>query len=296
MYFKPQKGKAYENLPNKCLATFDQSEWIVSTKYDGNQIFIVKLNNKVRMFTSDWKEFYIKLVAEEVHQIPGNFIIIGEFMHNCQGRLGDRVKSAVLTTYRTNFSKNLGNPPILEMNSNIRVFDILYYLPSNSDLLTNIPYEKRLKQVGYACATSKMLRPVQYAKMTGREAKIFAKNLVNDGWEGVMCVNANSYYVRGKRVNNSVKLKFRKTADLLCIGFEDGEGKYEGMIGALILKDSKNRIVNVGSGLDDYQRTNSQKVNYLGKVIEIEYEQIIDTYIQPTFICVRDEKTHEEID
>lgn len=294
MYFKPQKGKAYENLPNKAIESFDSINWIVSTKYDGNQVFITKQNGKVQMFTSDWKEFYIKLVADEVHMMPGNFVLIGEFMHNCLGKLGDRTKSAILTTYRTNFTKLLNNAPNLEMNSNIRVFDILYYTPINSHLITEIPYEKRLVQIGYDLASTKLLRPIQYAKMTGREAKIFARNLANDGWEGAMCINANSYYMPGKRVNNSVKLKFRKTADLLCIGFEEGEGKYEGMIGALILKDSKGRIVNVGSGLEDYQRDNSQKVNYLGKIIEIEYEQIIDTYIQPTFICVREDKDESD--
>jgi len=131
---------------------------------------------------------------------------------------------------------------------------------------------------------------------TPKEAKEFAKTLAKDGWEGAMCVCPRSYYYIGKRVNNSVKLKFRKTADLLCVGFEEGEGKYEGMIGALILKDSKGRMVNVGSGLEDYQRNSKCKADYLGSVIEIEYEQIIDTYIQPTFIRVRTDKTTNEID
>lgn len=292
MFFKPQKGKAYEKLPNKSLESFDSSTWIVSTKYDGNQVFITKQNGKVRMFTSDWKEFYIKLVANEVHTLPGNFVIIGEFTHNCSGKLGDRVRSAILTTYRTNFSKVLNNPPALETNSNIRVFDILYYTPNNSHLITELPYETRIKQVGITLATTKLLRPIHWIKVSGLEAKVFAKKLVAEGWEGIMCVSPHSYYVAGKRVNSSVKIKFRKTADLLCVGIEDGEGKYEGMIGALILKDSKGRTVNVGSGLDDSQRVG----DYIGKVIEIEYEQIMDTYIQPTFIRIRDDKTSEEID
>jgi len=292
MFFKPQKGKAYENLPNKSIESFDSSTWLVSTKYDGNQVFITKQNGKVRMFTSDWKEFYIKLVADEVHTLPGDFVLIGEFMHNCSGKLGDRVRSAILTTYRTNFSKGIRNAPTLEMNSNVRVFDILYYTPSCSHLITELPYETRIKHASLALSTTKLLRPIQYIKATGTEAKEFAKKLVCEGWEGVMCVSPHSYYVAGKRVNNSVKIKFRKTADLRCIGVEDGEGKYEGMIGSLVLQDSKGRTVSVGSGLDDDQRTG----NYIGKVIEIEYEQIMDTYIQPTFIRVRDDKTIEDID
>ena len=35
---------------------------------------------------------------------------------------------------------------------------------------------------------------------------------------------------------------------------------------------------------------------FIGKVIEVEYEQLLATYIQPTFVCVRDDKTIEDID
>lgn len=295
MQFKPQKGKAFENLPTFAEKSFDSQQWIVSPKYDGNQIFIVKKNNIITMFTSDWKEFYINLVAEEVYDIPGDFVLIGEFMHDCNGKLGDRIKSAILTTYRTNFSKGIANPPSLEAKANIRVFDMLY-ITQTGELVTNNPYKDRLIQATFAVLQCSLLNIVPHSTMSGKEAKEFAKNLAKDGWEGAMCVCPRSFYNTGKRVNNSVKLKFRKTADLLCVGFEEGEGKYEGMIGALILKDSKGRMVNVGSGLEDYQRINSNKVRYLGAVIEIEYEQIIDTYIQPTFIRVRTDKTIEEID
>ena len=67
------------------------------------------------------------------------------------------------------------------------------------------------------------------------------------------------------------------------------------MIGALVLEDSQGRRVSVGSGLTDGDR-NEHYNAFEGKVVEIEYEQIIDTYIQPTFIRVRYDKTKEEID
>ncbi len=67
------------------------------------------------------------------------------------------------------------------------------------------------------------------------------------------------------------------------------------MIGALLLEDSKGRVVSVGSGLsDDQRRVNS--MYFVGRVIEIEYEQILDTYIQPIIKCIRADKTAEDID
>ena len=63
----------------------------------------------------------------------------------------------------------------------------------------------------------------------------------------------------------------------------------------MVLRDKKGRIVAVGSGLDDIDRI--RKYNYfLNKVIEIEYEQIMDTYIQPVVICRREDKSIEDID
>ena len=79
------------------------------------------------------------------------------------------------------------------------------------------------------------------------------------------------------------------------MGITEGEGKYKGMIGSLVLQDASGRIVSVGSGLSDAYRSKAS-IAYIGKVIEIEYEQILDTYIQPTFVTVRLDKTKEEID
>jgi ATP-dependent DNA ligase len=289
MNFKPQKGKDYEDLPQKALNTFDDDLWVVSTKYDGNQIFITKRGGIVSMYTSSWKEFYIEVVAEEVKRLEGDFIVIGEFMQGCEGKLGDRIHSAVLTTYRTNFSKNCGNTLALETKANIKVFDFLFYSTYAPIPLITPSYADRLQKAIYWLEDCKYLSVIDHCILNGKEAKNYTKQLVKQGWEGTMCVAPASAYEVGKRVNHSVKLKYRKTADLLCIGIVPGEGKYEGQIGALLLKDSKDRLVSVGSGLNDYQRS-LPSGEFLGKVIEIEYEQIIDTYIQPTFVCIREDK------
>jgi DNA ligase-1 len=119
--------------------------------------------------------------------------------------------------------------------------------------------------------------------------------MVNKGWEGMYLKHKTHTQRAGKRVNDAIKLKFRATADLLCVDMEPGEGKYEGMIGSLILRDSEGRLVSVGSGLNDIDRQRPD-MYFINKVIEIEYEQIIDTYIQPTFVRIREDKREWEID
>lgn len=110
------------------------------------------------------------------------------------------------------------------------------------------------------------------------------------GWEGLMLMDPNWKWENTKsRKVSFVKYKDRPTADLICVGVTEGEGKYAGLIGALILEDSECRTVNVGSGLSDADRMRDPSY-FIDKVIEIKYEQILDTYIQPTYKCIRHDK------
>lgn len=294
MLIEAQKGKALDKLPKKESESFDTAIFSVSTKYDGNQIFIVKRNNKVTWFTSDCKQFDIPGLGTELLHNKSDFILVAEFMYNCEGKLGDRKHSAILTTLRTCWNKSIANPlSFKEELCNIKVFDCIPYLVT--DLCSFLQYD--LLQENRLEVASLLFFPVQISKtksklMTGAEAKLYSKKLVNEGWEGVMCIDPKSKYQSGKRVNYSVKLKYRKTADLLCIDVVAGEigSKYENSIGALVLQDSEGRIVSVGSGLDDKDRKPELADYYIGKIIEIEYEQIMDTYIQPVYVQVRLDK------
>jgi len=131
---------------------------------------------------------------------------------------------------------------------------------------------------------------------TREELEEFLKLVVSLGYEGLMLKNPSWYWEDTKsRTIDCAKYKKRPTADLICVDTTWGEGKYEGMIGSLVLEDSKGRRVSVGSGLSDADR-DIDPYHFIGQVIEIEYEQIIDTYIQPTFIQLRLDKTIEDID
>jgi len=127
------------------------------------------------------------------------------------------------------------------------------------------------------------------------ELEVMLSRVVKQGYEGLMLKQCGWKWKDTKSRTVSIcKYKKRPTADLLCIGTTEGEGKYVGMVGAVVLKDSSGRIVNVGSGLSDFDR--SVATEYVGQVIEIEYEQIMDTYIQPTVVQLRPDKSEKDID
>lgn len=282
-----QKATSFDKLQPFLQSSFKNKVWACSTKFDGNMIFIKKEGENVRFFTSSLKEFNLPNISNLLGSLEGDFTFAAEFMWGCEGKLGDRVHSAILTTLRTRFSKGEGVSDIDFNKCNIKVFDVI-----NSEE----KFEERLAKCKSLLdpLTSPLISVVDVEILSGDKALEKARLAVKEGWEGLMAIDPYSYYSLGKRVKHAVKLKFRRTADLLCVGVEQGLGKCNG-IGALILRDKSGREVRVGSGLD-YSEAVRKGEGFVGKVIEIEYEQILDTYIQPVFVCVRHDKSEEDID
>jgi len=277
------KGKDLLKVPASKLS---QGPYLVSIKYDGQYVQIQKIGNKVKFFTSGGKEFYIEEIANYLieNNPDENFIIEAEFIGNSRGKLGDRTKCGILTTWRTDFVKGYKSK---YSNEKFMVFDLID---------KKLPFSYRYKKLKKLQLTlHPNMQIVSCEKMNLDKAREKVIGITRDGYEGFYLKHIDHLYRPGKRVNNAIKLKKRPTADLYCIGVEPGEGKYEGKIGSLVLEDSKGRIVKVGSGLSDKQRDYGMHM-FMYKVIEIEYEQILDTYIQPTFVRVRNDKTKEDID
>jgi len=283
MFIKQCKGKDLNKVPSSKL----EDIFISSTKYDGHYVQIHKSNGSIRFFTSGGKEFYHSKAANELlDNLPDYDVSFeAEFIAGTDGKLGNRGKAAKLTTYRTNFEKGLSNGDI-ENEDTFKVFDLIS---------CNREFKDRLI-ILKSMVFSEHIQLVEFSEpMRLFEIKLLSGTMIASGFEGLFLKSPTHLYKSGKRVNDAIKLKLRPTADLLCIGINPGEGKYEGMIGSLILKDSKGRTVSVGAGLDDNDRAGLHAY-YTGRVIEIEYEQILDTYIQPTFKSIRVDKTEEEID
>lgn len=294
------RGKMFSDLPQSELKLVPKKTYIASTKYDGNRIFIVKHKGTLRLFTSDWKEFELPVtgsthILQPLFQNKEDFVLEAEFNYTNEGKLGNRRQSAILTTFRTQFKKGC---KVIDSRARdkifIKVFDCLLIV--DNVLETNVPYETRLEN-SIMLFKPDCVKVISYIFVEGDVIDKMTKSHVSKGWEGCMFVEAKSTYSVGKRVNYVIKNKLRPTVDLLCIGTQLGEigSKYEGMIGSLLLEDSQGRKVLVGSGLSDDQRNLSPDL-FIGKVVEIAYEQIMDTYIQPTFVDVRESKGPGEID
>lgn len=291
---KQYKGTDLDKISKKNLK---EDGYFAGVKYDGNYVQIYKVGDSVRFFTSGGKEFKLLDVEKELVELNPNidFYIETEYIGVTDGKLGSR-GNCTTTTWRTNFTKLI---PCNANTSRFKCFDILYLRVDDKVLYhcdtDNDNFEERYAHFSeHDIKLGSNIDLVEFKVRTLDEAKAEAKDLCSQGWEGLFAFHTTHTYEEKGRSSLAIKIKAKQRADLFCINIEPGEGKYEGMIGSLVLIDSKDRIVRVGSGLSDIDR--SKSISYfLNSVIEIGYEQILDTYIQPTFIRVREDKSKSEI-
>lgn len=125
----------------------------------------------------------------------------------------------------------------------------------------------------------------------------FFKEMRSKGKEGAMIKDINMPY-EFKRSNAVLKLKEFFTMDLRIVGAEEGTGKYEGMLGALLVADDEGKIsTKVGSGFTDDDRVELW-VEWIsgrleGKIAEVNAQEVTkDGSLRfPTFIGLRFDKT-----
>lgn len=279
------KGKDLNKVPASKLL---QDGWYPSIKYDGNYVQIEKLGDIVRFWTSGGKQFYIRHIANElINRNPNvSFIIECEYIADTDGKLGSRGKCTT-TTYRTNFAKGLPNRCTAGQDI-FKAFDCIRYEEDIGQSMTHFGTPFKIRRT-----LLKELNLGTHISLAGGYDKKFSlanikvDGFIRDGYEGLFLIHEDHIYKPGKRVNNAIKLKRRPTADLRCIDVEYSLINPNDL-GALVLIDSEDRVCKCKVLTDALKA--KEPDYFIGRVVEIEYEQIQDTYIQPVYKCLREEK------
>jgi hypothetical protein len=98
--------------------------------------------------------------------------------------------------------------------------------------------------------------------------------ITDAGGEGIMLRDPDAPYYHssgsGDRRNYLMKYKKLKTCDLRIVGWNEGKGKYEGMIGSFICEDDDQTFRVSVAGIDDDTRASDPEL-WMGKIIEIAY-------------------------
>ena len=128
------------------------------------------------------------------------------------------------------------------------------------------------------------------------EAQAKFKEYYDQGEEGIILKDMNAPW-ENKRSKSLIKFKGELECDLKIVDVEDGTGKYEGMLGALVCESEDGIIkVKVGSGFNDEDRKKIKKQDVLGKVVAVKYNARIrskhedESLFLPIFVEIREDK------
>ncbi len=262
---------------------------LVSTKYDGNYVAIRVTRTEVVFLTSGGLTYTHSDDAGEMFKNLPTGVYLGERISGL-GKLGDR-RFCTLTGPKTSQ---------LSTGHCYKIFDFLDLEEYNSGKASLSCLARHKRLVNSGLPKENIVKQLIVSNQAMLDELL--TSTVKEGYEGLVGMDPDWLWEDTlSRKTSFWKYKKRPTVDLICIDVEAGTGKYNGLIGSLILQDKTGRTVSVGSGMSDSDRQKPSNY-FIGRVVEVFYEQIIDTYIQPTFgsdyegVLIRRDKTHEDID
>ncbi len=116
--------------------------------------------------------------------------------------------------------------------------------------------------------TSRYLKVIKQIQVKNKQQlDEFLKDVEKKGGEGVVIRDGSMPYYTG-RGNSALKVKSYIDDECEVVGYNKGQGKYEGMIGSLSCRMKNMQVIKIGSGLDEHQRAVPPK---LGAIVTFKY-------------------------
>ena len=194
----------------------------------------------------------------------------------------------------------------LQENTSIKfaVFDCLFF--DGTDVRDQ-PYELRLQYVhqilnilNYQLNDFRFHFVDQFKVNNVDEAYDKAQEQWNEGHEGVVMKPLGlGYYDKGMML----KIKRFETLDVIVCGYQEGRGKYEGLVGALYVgywnpeDNSIIKISKVNCGTDEDRKMWKKWFDdgiAIGRVIEVKCQEVTDKSLRhPVYMRLREDKAKE---
>lgn len=285
--FNVMLAKKFEDEEHKVKG----KEFVITEKLDGMRTIMIVENGNVTFFSRQGQPItgLVEIIRDAV-SLPDN-VYDGELLIANADDYKDReVLQETLKIARKDGEKR---------GLVLHLFDMIP-IEEFKEGESKATYRKRKEELSFI--VEKLDSP--YIKVVpnlyvGKDLDVIPKLLEEmnrKGKEGLM-LNVSDGKYQCKRTDVLLKIKSMNTMDCKIIGFEEGTGKYEGMLGALLL-DYKGYELRCGSGFTDEDRKEiwNNKEKYLGKIAEIQYfreSRNQDGGLSvsfPVFICIRHDK------
>lgn len=260
-------------------------------KFDGVRLITKVENDMPTFYTYNGSTVYLPVLQEQILNAKlGNIMIDGEIVFRA-GSMATR------TTVSGMINSAIHGNKIAEHLLSYTIFDSM---PLEAFDLRKCyaGYRKRYADTAVIADKTNLVIARNMIVASPEKVTELSEQLYKDGFEGLILKPFDHPY-RFSRSPHWVKIKETKTTDLVCIGTTPGDGKYTGMIGALICKgivEGKEIIVKPGSGMTDADRAMSPHY-YVGKTIEVKYNCVIQdqrtgqwSLFLPRFVTTRFDK------
>lgn len=160
---------------------------------------------------------------------------------------------------------------------------MLFDLPAHGG-----PFDERVQamQALTAAVGQAWLQPVPQRRVASDKAlQALLRQTETAGGEGLMLHRGAALYQAG-RSPDILKLKSHDDAEAQVLGFEAGKGKYQGLVGALLVQTPDGRRFKLGSGLSEAERRDPPPV---GSWVTYRYRGLNDSGLPrfATFLRVR---------
>jgi len=241
-------------------------EFIISEKLDGNRIILIKENNSVKAFTRQGQAYEgLVEIEDEAKQLEEG-VYDGELIALNPNNLN----SADLYRLTTSIVRKDG----IKKGVTFNVFDLLPIedFQKGECGIPCVDRKNNLNEILNGLNLKHIVEvPTLYIGEDKDQITYWLDKLTSEGKEGCMVNVASSPY-KCKRNKGILKVKKMQSADCEVVGFEEGTGRNEGTLGAIVI-DYKGYPVKVGSGYSDEDRSYiwSNQNELLGRVIEVQF-------------------------
>lgn len=304
--FAVMLAESFEKKQDKVNGKF-----FITLKLDGNRCVAIKENGITKFFSRKGQEIEgLSQLFEEFKLFPNNTVFDGELILVNK----ENLPSAELFRATQKVVRKDGEKKDLEFH----MFDTLP-LSEFKEGKSKKKYEQRRNTLDIMFSklsettidglveplelTFIKRLPVLYEGTDKSVIPAYASVVEEQGYEGLMINTADGLY-QSKRVNDLLKVKSMKTADLLVMSAEKAiDGQFEGLLGRVNV-EYKGNIVGVGSGFTLEQRRHfiNNPDDIVGKIIEVQFfEESQDEKTGqpslrfPVFKGIRDDKGVDDI-
>jgi len=230
-----------------------QGIYVAELKLDGTRVISYSFNGQVKLINRRGIDYSKRLpeITKALRELEDNCILDGEIVaYDENGRtIFTLAQRRCATTTPKTIWKLMKEIPVYFV-----VWDILNFEGKD---LTRKPYSFRkqvLKEVIDWNSHKVLYLPYQ------KNLKEAYQEAVNRGEEGLILKQLTSPYCSGDRNTHWLKVKRFHFEIVDVIGYTEGNNKYNGLMGALVLEQDNKYCGKCGSGFTDHDRQSLTKI------------------------------------